>query len=176
MDSDWAVSFGGRRSVCLPCAQIPPGLIGAFPRGLERWFEHFRKFCLRPISFRLMFNRMVEYRSSLLDRTFGALADPTRRRILAQLAKGQECVTDLARPHAMSLAAVSKHLIVLEKAGLVRRRRNGRVHSLALEAKPMREAQAWIDRYRKFWEGNLDQFEKYLDRLQTKETKQDNHE
>ena len=102
----------------------------------------------------------------LLDRTFGALADPTRRRILAQLAKGEECVTDLARPHAMSLAAVSKHLIVLEKAGLVKRRRDGRVHSLALEAKPMQEAQAWIDRYRKFWEGNLDQFEKYLDKLQ----------
>ena len=62
---------------------------------------------------------MVEYRSKLLNRTFGALADPTRRRILAQLAKGEECVTDLARPHAMSLAAVSKHLIVLEKAGPV---------------------------------------------------------
>ena len=66
---------------------------------------------------------MVEYGSGLLDRTFGALADPTRRRILAQLAKGEECVTGLARPHAMSLAAVSKHLIVLEKAGLVKRRR-----------------------------------------------------
>jgi len=117
---------------------------------------------------------MVEYSSRLLDRTFGALADPTRRRILAQLAQGGECVTDLARPHAMSLAAVSKHLIVLEKAGLVRRRRRGRVHSLTLEAKPMREAQAWIDRYRKFWDGNLDQFEKYLDKLQTKETKHDN--
>ncbi len=117
---------------------------------------------------------MVEYSSRLLDRTFGALADPTRRRILAQLAKGDECVTDLVRPHAMSLAAVSKHLIVLEKAGLVRRRRRGRVHSLKLEAEPMREAQAWIDRYRKFWEGNLDQFEKYLDKLQTKETKHDN--
>jgi len=116
---------------------------------------------------------MVEYSSRLLDRTFGALADPTRRRILAQLAKGRECVTDLARPHAMSLAAVSKHLIVLEKAGLVKRWRKGRVHWLALEAKPMQEAQAWIDRYRKFWEGNLDQFEKYLDKLQTKETKQD---
>ncbi len=116
---------------------------------------------------------MVEYSSRLLDRTFGALADPTRRRILAQLAGGEECVTDLARPHAMSLAAVSKHLIVLEKAGLVKRRRQGRVHSLALEAKPMREAQAWIDRYRKFWDGNLDQFEKYLDKLQTKETKHD---
>ena len=118
---------------------------------------------------------MVEYCSKVLDRTFGALADPTRRRILGQLAKGEECVTDLARPHAMSLAAVSKHLIVLEKAGLVKRRRDGRVHSLALEAKPMQEAQAWIDRYRKFWEGNLDQFEKYLDKLQTKETKHDDN-
>ncbi len=129
-------------------------------------------FALVPASF--IFNHMVEYSSKLLDRTFGALADPTRRRILAQLAKGDECVTDLARPHAMSLAAVSKHLIVLEKAGLVKRRRKGRVHSLALEAKPMREAQAWIDRYREFWEGNLDQFEKYLGKLQKKENKHGN--
>ena len=116
---------------------------------------------------------MVEYSSRLLDRTFGALADPTRRRILAQLATGKECVTHLARPHAMSLAAVSKHLIVLEKAGLVKRRRDGRVHSLTLEAKPMKEAQAWINRYREFWEGNLDQFEKYLDKLQNMENKHD---
>ncbi len=116
---------------------------------------------------------MVEYSSSLLDRTFGALADPTRRRILAQLAKGEDCVTNLAQPHAMSLAAVSKHLIVLEKAGLVKRRRHGRVHALTLEAKPMRDAQAWLDRYRKFWDGNLDQFEKYLDKLQTEKTKHD---
>lgn len=116
---------------------------------------------------------MVEYGSKALDRTFGALADPTRRRILAQLAKGAECVTNLARPHDMSLAAVSKHLIVLERAGLVRRRREGRVHSLALEAKPMQEAQAWLDRYRKFWEANLDQFEKYLDQLNEKENKHD---
>jgi hypothetical protein len=76
----------------------------------------------------------------------------------------------------MSLAAVSKHLVVWEKAGLVKRRRNGRVHSLTLEAKPMQQAQEWIERYRKFWEGNLDQFEKYLDKLQTKETKQDDDE
>ena len=116
---------------------------------------------------------MVEYRSRVLDRTFGALADPTRRRILAQLARGEECVTDLARPHAMSLAAVSKHLMVLEKAGLVKRRREGRVHALALDAKPMKEAQAWIDRYRKFWEGNLDQFDKYLDKLENEESKHD---
>ena len=117
---------------------------------------------------------MVEYASKLLDRTFGALSDPTRRRILAQLAKGEECVTDLARPHAMSLAAVSKHLIVLEKAGLVKRRRHGRVHSLKLEAKPMQEAQAWLNRYREFWEGNLDQFEEYLDKLKNQKNKHDN--
>ncbi len=114
---------------------------------------------------------MVEYSSKMLDRTFGALADPTRRRILAQLAEGDECVTDLAAPHAMSLAAVSKHLIVLEKAGLVKRARKGRVHSLALEAKPMEEALEWIARYRKFWEGNLDQFENYLEKLKTKKKK-----
>jgi DNA-binding transcriptional ArsR family regulator len=130
-----------------------------------------RNIYLRSFLFRFTFNHMVEYKSTVLDRTFGALADPTRRRILAQLAKGEECVTHLAQPHAMSLAAVSKHLIVLEKAGLVKRRRKGRLHSLTLEAKPMKEAQAWIDRYREFWEGNLDQFEKYLDKLQTKESK-----
>jgi len=118
---------------------------------------------------------MVEYQSKVLDRTFGALADPTRRRILAQLAKGRECVTDLARPHAMSLAAVSKHVIVLEKAGLVRRRRRGRVHSLALEAKPMKEAQAWINRYREFWEGNLDRFEEYLNKLQKEKNNNDDN-
>ncbi len=115
---------------------------------------------------------MVEHNSKVLDRTFGALADPTRRQILAQLANGEECVTKLARPHAMSLAAVSKHLIVLEKAGMVKRRREGRVHSLALDAKPMQEAMAWLDRYRKFWEANLDQFEKYLDQLPKEERKE----
>lgn len=118
---------------------------------------------------------MVEYSSELLDKTFGALADPTRRRILAQLSEGEICVTDLAQPHAMSLAAVSKHVIVLEKAGLVKRRKDGRVHALTLDAKPMEEAQAWLDRYRKFWTANLDGFEKYLEKLQPekKETKRD---
>ncbi|RBP40571.1 ArsR family transcriptional regulator [Roseimicrobium gellanilyticum] len=117
---------------------------------------------------------MVEYDSDLLDKTFGALADPTRRRILAQLSEGEICVTDLAKPHAMSLAAVSKHVIVLERAGLVKRRKDGRVHSLALDAKPMEEAQAWLDSYRQFWTANLDGFEKYLEKLQpNKETKPD---
>ena len=90
---------------------------------------------------------MVEYSSRLLDRTFGALADPTRRRILAQLAKGDECVTDLARPHAMSLAAVSKAFDRFGEGRVGETTSPGTVHSLALEAKPMQEARAWIDRY-----------------------------
>ena len=72
-------------------------------------------------------------------------------------------VTDLARPHAMSLPAVSKHLRVLEKAGLLRRRRYGRVHQLNLEAKPMRQAIRWIEEYRKFWDGSLDRLAAYLE-------------
>ena len=106
---------------------------------------------------------MVKYSSKNLNRTFAALADPTRRRILAQLARGNGCVTDLARPHAMSLPAVSKHLRVLEKAGLLRRRRYGRVHQLKLEAKPMQQAVRWIEEYRKFWEGSLDRLAAYLE-------------
>jgi DNA-binding transcriptional ArsR family regulator len=112
---------------------------------------------------------MVNCSTQLLDRTFGALADPTRRRMLQHLAHGDLCVTDLARPYAMSLPAVSKHLRVLERAGLVRRRRRGRVHSLKLEAKPMQQAQAWIEEYRKFWEENFDRLDDYLKELQTKE-------
>jgi DNA-binding transcriptional ArsR family regulator len=111
---------------------------------------------------------MVNYSPRLLNRTFAALADPTRRRILEHLAHGDHCVTDLARPYSMSLPAVSKHLRVLEKAGLVRRRRRGRVHSLKLEAKPMQQAQAWIEEYRKFWEESFDRLDEYLKQLQTK--------
>ena len=114
---------------------------------------------------------MVKCLSQLLDRTFGALADPTRRRILEHLAGGDRCVTDLARPHRMSLPAVSKHLRVLENAGLVRRQRDGRVHRLKLEAKPMQQALAWIEEYRKFWEANFDRLDEYLKQLQTKEKK-----
>jgi DNA-binding transcriptional ArsR family regulator len=114
---------------------------------------------------------MVKYSSRLLDRTFAALADPTRRRILERLARGDRCVTDLARPYAMSLPAVSKHLRVLENAGLIRRRRRGRVHSLKLEAAPMQQAQEWIEEYRRFWEGSLDRLDEYLKELQTQEKK-----
>jgi DNA-binding transcriptional ArsR family regulator len=109
---------------------------------------------------------MVKYSTRLLDRTFAALADPTRRRILANLAEGERCVTDLAKPHRMSLPAVSKHLRVLEKAGLIRRHRDGRVHRLKLEAAPMQGAQQWIEEYRRFWEESFDRLEEYLKELQ----------
>ena len=107
---------------------------------------------------------MVKCSPRLLNRTFAALADPTRRRILAHLAHGDRCVTDLARPYRMSLPAVSKHLRVLEGAGLIRRRRSGRVHQLKLEAAPMRQASQWIEEYRKFWEGSLDRLAEYLEK------------
>ena len=108
---------------------------------------------------------MVKYKTSAsLNRTFAALADPTRRRILEHLASGDKCVTHLARPHRMSLPAVSKHLRVLEKAGLLRRQRYGRVHEIKLEAKPLKQAAAWVEEYRKFWEGSLDRLAAYLER------------
>ena len=114
---------------------------------------------------------MVKCSTRVLDRTFGALADPTRRRILEHLAGGDRCVTGLARPYRMSLPAVSKHLRVLESAGLVRRKRDGRVHRLKLEARPMQQAQAWIEEYRKFWETSFDRLDEYLKQIQTKEKK-----
>ena len=107
---------------------------------------------------------MVKYSPKMLNRTFAALADPTRRRILAHLARGDRCVTHLARPHAMSLPAVSKHLRVLEKAGLLRRRRYGRVHEMQLEAGPLKQAAQWVEEYRKFWEGSLDRLADYLEK------------
>jgi DNA-binding transcriptional ArsR family regulator len=106
---------------------------------------------------------MVKYKTNALNQTFAALADPTRRRILAHLARGDRCVTDLARPYAMSLPAVSKHLRVLEKAGLIRRRRYGRVHQVKLEAEPLKRAAQWVEQYRRFWEGSLDRLAKYLE-------------
>ena len=107
---------------------------------------------------------MVKYASRTLDQTFAALADPTRRQILAHLAKGDRRVTDLARPHDMSLPAVSKHLRVLENAGLLRRRRHGRVHEMQLNAEPLKNAAQWVEEYRKFWEGSLDRLAAYLEK------------
>jgi len=114
---------------------------------------------------------MVKYLPATLNRTFAALADPTRRRILAHLSRGDRCVTDLARPHAMSLPAISKHLRVLEKAGLLRRRRYGRVHEIQLQAKPLKQAAQWVEEYRKFWEGSLDRLAEFLEKTDKRSRK-----
>lgn len=115
---------------------------------------------------------MVKYSPRILNRTFAALSDPTRRRILEHLSQGERCVTELAEPFKMSLPAVSKHLRALERAGLVRRRRRGRVHWLKLEAQPLQQAQEWIESYRRFWEESLDRLDAYLQELQEKEKKE----
>jgi DNA-binding transcriptional ArsR family regulator len=119
----------------------------------------------------LLLNQMVKYPSRLLDQIVAALADPTRRRLLEQLAGANRCVTELARPHRVSLPAVSKHLRVLERAGLIRRLRQGRVHRLRLEARPMQQAQTWIEACRKFWEARLERLDDCLKELQTQEKK-----
>src|ERR1041385_9246925 len=112
----------------------------------------------------LIVSQMVKYSAATLNRTFAALADPTRRRILAHLARGNHRVTHLARPHNMSLPAVSKHLRVLEKAGLLRRRRYGRIHEMQLDAEPLKKAAQWVEADRKFWEGALDRLAAYLEK------------
>ena len=118
---------------------------------------------------RQILNRMVKYLpAASLDQIFAALSDPTRRRILDLLARAELCVTDLAKPFSISLPAISKHLRVLERAGLIKRERDGRVHRLRLEAKPMRDAAAWIERYRGFWEGQFDALADYLEKQRKK--------
>ncbi len=97
-----------------------------------------------------------------LDRVFGALADGTRRRLLAQLATAPASITELAGPHDMSLPAVSKHVRVLERAGLIRREIDGRVHRCTLDAAAMRVADDWIMGYRAFWEHTLDALADYV--------------
>ncbi|HET9798488.1 MAG TPA: metalloregulator ArsR/SmtB family transcription factor [Gemmatimonadaceae bacterium] len=101
--------------------------------------------------------------SDSLDRTFGALADPTRRAILARLAAGDRSISELASRFDMTLVAVSKHVRVLERAGLAEIRREGRSRRTRLVAAPMREAREWIDVYRRFWERQLDQLAAFLE-------------
>ena len=101
-----------------------------------------------------------------LDATFAALADPTRRAILARLASGEASVNELAEPFEMTLPAVSKHLKVLERAGLVSRSRVAQSRPCRLEAAPLREAADWVESYRRFWEGSFDRLEDYLRELQ----------
>ncbi len=106
-----------------------------------------------------------------LDATFAALADPTRRAILARLASGQASVTQLTEPFAISQAAVSKHLKVLERAGLISRGRDAQRRPRRLEVKPLAEATGWLERYRRFWEGSFQQLDVVLDELKATENK-----
>ncbi len=104
--------------------------------------------------------------SDSISSTFAALADPTRRAILARLALGETSVTELAEPFEMSMPAVSKHLRVLERAGLITRSREAQWRPCKLKAEPLREAAGWLEDYRQFWEQSFDRLDEYLQRLQ----------
>jgi DNA-binding transcriptional ArsR family regulator len=105
-----------------------------------------------------------------LDATFAALSDPTRRAILARLTLGEASVNELAAPFQMSQPAISKHLKVLERAGLIERGREAQWRPRRLQAAPLKEASDWLDGYRGFWEASFDRMAGYLDELHTKET------
>jgi len=105
-----------------------------------------------------------------LDATFHALADPTRRAILARLAKGEATVNELAEPFEISLPAISRHLKVLEKAGLITRGRDAQFRPCRLDPKPLEEASHWIDAYREHWEERFDRLATYLERIQQEGT------
>lgn len=109
--------------------------------------------------------------SDTLSTTFAALADPTRRAILARLSQGELSVKELAEPFAMSLPAISKHLKVLERGGLITRGRTAQWRPCRLKAKPMKDAVDWLEHYRRFWEASLDRLDDYLKELQAKEKK-----
>ena len=109
-----------------------------------------------------MLNRVVKHPPGSLDAVFAALADPTRRAILIRLAEGDASVSELAEPFPMSLTGFSRHLRVLEGAGLLRTEKAGRVRHCHLHAEPMRDALAWIARYGQFWEEQFDSLERYL--------------
>jgi DNA-binding transcriptional ArsR family regulator len=109
--------------------------------------------------------------SDRLDATFAALADPTRRAILARLASGQASVMELAKPFAMSQPAISKHLKVLERAGLISGGRDAQRRPRQLEAKPLARANEWLERYREYWEGNYQRLDVLLEELQSKPQK-----
>jgi DNA-binding transcriptional ArsR family regulator len=107
----------------------------------------------------------------MLDATFGALADPTRRAILARLAKGEATVNELAEPFRMSLPAVSKHLKVLERAGLIARGRDAQRRPCRLEAGPLKEVAAFAERYRRHWEESCDRLDEYLEVMKRRPSK-----
>ena len=121
----------------------------------------------------LIFNQMVEYKEQILDHTYAALADPTRRAILIRLLQQEARVSELAEPFAMSLNAVSKHLQVLERAGLIRREVRGREHYLSAAPEPLQHAADWLNTYRQFWAQRLDRLDTFLRLKKTTATKKE---
>src|ERR1700716_4261813 len=114
---------------------------------------------------------MAQTAPDRLTSTFAALADPTRRAILARLMSGQASVTELAAPFDMSMPAISKHLKVLERAGLIARGREAQWRPCRLEAAPLKDVAGWVEHYRQFWEQSFDRLDEYLQQLKTKEKK-----
>ena len=133
-----------------------------------------------------LINRKVKYKvmkTDTLSLTFAALADPTRRAILARLASGETSVNELAHPFQMTLPAISKHLKVLERAGLIERRREAQWRPARLDATPLKEVADWLEQYRRFWETSFDRLAEYLREIQTEDrqanqgiTQKDQHE
>jgi DNA-binding transcriptional ArsR family regulator len=125
-----------------------------------------------------LLNHMVQQHISQdrLDATFSALADPTRRAILARLASGETSVSELAQPFEMSMPAISKHLKVLQRAGLIERGREAQWRPCRLSAGPLKDASDWLDRYRRFWEESLDRLDVYLRELQKRKAQKKERE
>jgi DNA-binding transcriptional ArsR family regulator len=111
-----------------------------------------------------------------LDLTLSALADPTRRAILARLALGEATVNELAEPFDISQPSISKHLKVLERAGLISRGRSAQFRPCRLDAEPLKEVAAWVEQYRRHWDGQLDRLDGYLRKVQSKKRKAVSHE
>ncbi|WP_433969208.1 ArsR/SmtB family transcription factor [Tunturiibacter gelidiferens] len=142
-------------------------------RKISKFFGLWAYFCLQILYLTLwLFNLVVNKdMTDQITSTFSALADPTRRAILARLALGETSVTEIAAPFEMSMPAISRHLKVLEKAGLISRGREAQWRPCKLKAEPLKQAADWLDEYRRFWEESFDRLDEYLKTLQTKENK-----
>jgi DNA-binding transcriptional ArsR family regulator len=112
---------------------------------------------------------MLDHTSTKLDNTFAALADPTRRAILSKLASGEASVSEIAKPFHMTMPAITKHLKVLERAGLISRGKEAQWRPCRLQASPLKEVSDWVEHYRRFWEESFDRLEDYLHELKKKE-------
>jgi DNA-binding transcriptional ArsR family regulator len=145
-----ATAFGSVRALAAVCIRY---------RGLEE--RNYTKRLTNPLAVAKVYH-MVDYRSEPLDHVFKALGDPTRRRMVGSLSAQERSVSELAEPLKMTLAAASKHIRVLERAGLVRRSKRGRTHYIRLDPGPLATAHSWLDVYRRLWDEQFDKLDAYL--------------